>query len=333
MKTTIERLIRREDLSSAECEDALHYIITSDDLINAAAFLVLMKSKGETAQEIYGIANAMKSQMIRVKTTHDVMDIVGTGGDGMHTFNISTASSLIAASCGVKIAKHGNRAVSSLCGSADFLGGLGIDINKTPEQASESIDRDGFAFLFAPNYHPAMAKIAHVRKALSIPTCFNLLGPLLNPASPRYMMIGVFREDILDVISDVLAMFKITNAMVYHGCGTDELTICGLSKAIFISDGRKLSTWINPDDYGFTKKSIEGLKGGSVDVNVNLFRDVLKGNSSVISESLMLNVAFMLMLYGSVKNVEEGLVIAHNALKDGSAEQFIKRLSTAYQHL
>ncbi|HBM15577.1 MAG TPA: anthranilate phosphoribosyltransferase [Lentisphaeria bacterium] len=331
MRKTLQRLIRRENLTSSECEDALHYIINSDDSIKASAFLVLLSAKGETAEEIYGIANVMKSQMIKVKTNHDVMDIVGTGGDGMHTFNISTASALIAASCGIKIAKHGNRAVSSLCGSADFIEGLKIDINKTPDQASESIDRDNFAFLYAPNYHPAMAKIAPVRRALGIPTCFNIIGPLLNPASAKYMMIGVFKEDLLDVMADVLLMFKVRKAIIYHGCGTDELTTCGTSRAIFISDTEKLSTWINPDHYGFKKSSINNLKGGSVDLNVNIFKDTLKGKTSATTDSLLLNAAFMLMLYGSVKNVEDGLIFAHNCIASGTAEQFIKRLSTTYQ--
>jgi len=330
MKKTIERLIRRENLSSSECEDALHYIITSNDHCNASAFLVLLKAKGETSEEIYGIAKAMRDSMVKVETACDVMDIVGTGGDGMHSFNISTASALLAASCGVKIAKHGNRSVSSLCGSADLLEALGIDINKNPQQASESISRDGFVFMYAPNYHPAMAKIAPVRKALGIPTCFNILGPLLNPASAKYMMVGVYKEELLDVIADTLIMFGIKKGLVYHGCGMDELTTAGASKAIQISDTNRLSTWIKSDDFGLKKCSVENLKGGNPNENVKIFKSIFRAEPSATSDSIALNAAYAMLIYGCQKSVEDGLKIAQNSLRDGSAEQFIKRLSTTY---
>lgn len=330
LKKIIEKLIRRENLSSAECEDALYEIIKGADQCKASAFLVLLSAKGETADEIYGIAKAMRHEMIKINIPYPVMDIVGTGGDGMHTVNISTASALLAACCGVKIAKHGNRSVSSLCGSADVLSTLGIDINKTPEEASKSIDKDGFAFLFAPNYHPAMLKIAPIRKALGIPTCFNILGPLLNPAGAEYMMLGVYKEELLDIMADVLIKLGVTKALVYHGQGTDELTTIGIIKAYEIKNGQKLSTRINPYDFGFQKGSINDLKGGNPQENAATLKNVFSGKSSVISDSIILNTAFALKIFGICEAIPDGITIAKNALGNKQAEQFIKRLSTTY---
>lgn len=332
LKDCIDKLIRKENLTSDECVEALKEIISSDNQCCTAAFLVLLKSKGETPDEIYGIAKAMRASMIRVKTSRAVMDIVGTGGDGMNTFNISTASALLAASCGVKIAKHGNRAVSSLCGSADILTALNININQNAQEASESIEKDGFAFLFAPNYHSAMSKIAPVRKALGIPTCFNILGPLLNPACAEYMMLGVYKRELLDIMSDVLIKLGVKKALVYYGAGTDELTTAAVAEAYEITDGKKLSTCINSHDFGFKKCSIENLKGGGPNENAAILQSVFKGESGVISDTIILNAAFALNIYGIAPSVQDGIKIAKKALIDGSAEQFIKRLSTSYQH-
>jgi len=330
LKECIKKLIIRENLSSNECDEALEEIIKGDNPCLAAAFLVLLKAKGETADEIYGIAKAMRNSMIKVRTSSDVIDIVGTGGDGQHTVNISTASALLAASCGIKVAKHGNRSVSSLCGSADVLSALGVDINKNTEEASRAIERDGFAFLFAPNYHPAMAKIASVRKALGIPTCFNILGPLLNPAFARYMMIGVYKRELLEIISDALIKLGVKKALVYHGQGLDELTTAGISEAYEIEDNTKLLTIINPQEYGFNKCSIEDLKGGNPQKNASILKKVFKGECDPISDSIVLNAAFALKIYGISTSVKDGINIAKNALANGFAEQLIKRLSTSY---
>lgn len=330
LKECIEKLIRRENLSSDECKSALDEIIKGDDNCRTAAFLVLLKAKGETADEIYGIAKAMRSSMVKVKTSSDVMDIVGTGGDGRHTVNISTASALLAASCGVKIAKHGNRSVSSICGSADVLSALGIDINKNAQEASKSIEKDSFAFLFAPNYHGVMSKIAPVRKALGVPTCFNILGPLLNPACAKYMMIGVYKRDLLDIISDALIKLGVKKALVYHGQGTDELTTAGISEAYEIENNSKLLTTINPQDYGFDECSIEDLKGGDPQKNALILKKVFKGECDPISDSIVLNAAFALKIYGICPSVKDGIKVAKNALFNGCVEQLIKRLSTSY---
>lgn len=330
LKECIEKLIRRENLSSDECNRALDEIISGNDHCRTAAFLVLLKAKRETSDEIYGIAKAMRNSMVKLNTSYDVMDIVGTGGDGQNTVNISTASAILAASCGVKIAKHGNRSVSSLCGSADVLSALGIDINKNAEEASRAIERDGFAFLFAPKYHSAMSKIAPVRKALGIPTCFNILGPLLNPACAKYMMIGVYKRDLLEIISDALIKLGVKKALVYHGQGMDELTTAGISEAYEIENNSKLLTTINPQDYGFDKCAIEDLKGGDPHENALILKKVFGGMPGPISDSIVLNAAFALKIYGISLSVENGIKVAKNALFNGESQQLIKRLSTAY---
>ncbi len=330
LKRCIEKLIKKDHLSEKESYGALEEIIKGSDNCRTAAFLVLLRAKGETANEIYGIAKAMRDLMIEVKTSCEVMDIVGTGGDGLHTINISTASALLAASCGVKIAKHGNRSISSMCGSADVLSALGIDINKNANEVSSAIERNGFAFMFAPNYHPAMSKIAPVRKALGVPTSFNILGPLLNPACAKYMMVGVYRRDLLEIISDSLIKLGVKKALVYHGQGMDELSTAGIAEAYEIANGEKLLTTINPEDFGFKKCVIEDLKGSSPIENAMILKNVFKGESGAISDSIVLNAAFALKLYGVSKTINNGIKLAKNTLNSGYVEQFIKRLSTDY---
>ena len=208
LKQTIEKLIFREDLTKEESSLAIHEALGDANPFQTAAFLVLMRAKGETVEEIQGVIEAMRSLMVRVPLSCPVLDIVGTGGDGAHTLNISTASAILAASCGVEIAKHGNRSVSSLAGSADVLEAVGVDIHQTPEQIKRCIEEIGIGFMFAPDFHPALKDLKEIRKGLSVRTLFNIIGPLLNPAGAEHLMLGVFSEDLMEIAADLLLRLK-----------------------------------------------------------------------------------------------------------------------------
>src|SRR5579862_9229330 len=205
LKASIETLMRGENLQSIVCQQVLEEML--DPTVNplqVAAFLVLLRTKQETADELSAIVHALRAKMIVVPTDHSVLDIVGTGGDGLNSVNISTGSALLAASCGVKVAKHGNRSVSSLTGSADVLEALGVNIQLTPGQISRSIDEIGIGFCFAPNFHPTANVLRQLRKELNVPTTFNLLGPLLNPANATHLLLGVMDPALLPIMADVL---------------------------------------------------------------------------------------------------------------------------------
>lgn len=223
LKPLIEKLCARTNLSRAEAEAGVRAVIAGVDHCQTAAFLVLLKAKGETPEEIAGMVTAMRSHMLRVETDGPTIDIVGTGGDGFHTVNFSTCASLVVAACGVKVAKHGNRSVSSQCGSADVLEELGIKIAQPPAGVEACLKKAGIAFMFAPSFHPAMKNVVPVRKALGVRTVFNILGPLLNPAAASRMVIGVYAEEIVPLMAHALHALGAEHVMVIHCGGLDEL--------------------------------------------------------------------------------------------------------------
>ena len=227
LTAAIQQLMQRKDLTQTQCQQAITDIMKGANSEQTAAFLVLLHAKPETADELYGIVRAMQAQMIPINVTQPLIDIVGTGGDGAHTVNISTASSLLVASCGVKVAKHGNRAVSSTCGSADFLQAVDIPVNTPADTVQHQLDKTGFTFLFAPNFHPAMKKIKTIRAALGVRTTFNLIGPLLNPVQPDYYLMGVYAERLLETFAEVLYQLNTKRALVVHGNGLDEINCLG----------------------------------------------------------------------------------------------------------
>ena len=235
LKQAIEKLLLRESLSQEESESATREVLSSANSHQIAAFLVLMRAKGETIEELHGAILAMRSAMIRVNIATPVLDIVGTGGDGMHTLNISTASAILAASCGVKVAKHGNRSVSSLAGSADVLEALRVNIHQPPHKIAACVEELGIGFMFAPNFHPALKHIKEVRQNLGTRTLFNILGPLLSPASAGHLMLGVFSEDLLIVVAQLLVRLNQRRSFVFHGCGLDELSCLGPAQVIEVS--------------------------------------------------------------------------------------------------
>ena len=245
MLKTLEKLLVQNDLSEEESKLAMQEIFAGASPYQAASFLMLMRSKGETAEELFGIIEAMRERMVRVPVKSRVLDIVGTGGDGAQTLNISTASAILAASCGVKVAKHGNRSVSSLCGSADVLEALGVNILAPKESLGRSIEELGIAFFFAPEFHPALKQLREVRKGLGTRTLFNIIAPFLNPATPEHFMIGVYSKELLDIAAAVLSRLNTRRSLVFHGSGLDELSCVGVAQAMEVQ-GEKLTPILDP---------------------------------------------------------------------------------------
>ncbi|MFT4551564.1 MAG: anthranilate phosphoribosyltransferase [Chlamydiales bacterium] len=316
---SIEKLIRRKTLSSLEASLSLEEILETADPVKAAAFLVLLRSKGEKACEVEGIVRTMQKHMLKITPKRDVLDIVGTGGDGASTVNISTGAAILGAACGVPIAKHGNRSVSSKCGSGDILESLGVEINMIPELIEKCIEEVGIAFLFAPNYHPAMKVVGPIRKSLGIRTVFNMLGPLLNPCQAPYLMIGVWDESLVSLLADVLSRLNVKRALVFHGCGLDELSPIGPASAILVEGESMQEMHIDPESLGVSPCTLEDLQGGDPSKNRSLLLSVFEGKRGAIADALILNAGVGLWVYGQAESIEAGLQLARQKLEDGTA--------------
>lgn len=307
----LDKLMRGDNLSEAECEDAVFEMADGAEPVRSGAFLALLHQKGETVNELLGFAKALLELMIPFEMQDETLDIVGTGGDGANTVNISTASALLAAACGVKVAKHGNRASSSKCGSADLLESLGFDFEKPT--------RGDFTFLFAPKFHPAMQEIAPVRKKLGIRTVFNLIGPLVNPARPTYTLMGVATNDLLENISSVLLKLGTKRSLVFHGNGLDELSTLGPCDVIEVSKNEKKRYRIDPLELGFRKASLNELEGGEAKENISLLKAALHGKEGAIFDTLVLNAGVAVYIYGKASSIGEGIEMAKQAAKEGKA--------------
>jgi anthranilate phosphoribosyltransferase len=319
LKSSIETLIRRENLTRAICEQTIAEIL--DPAINplqVAAFLVLLRAKHETAEELSAIVNTLRTHMITIPTRHRVLDIVGTGGDGLSSINISTGSALLAASCGIKIAKHGNRSISSLTGSADVLEALGVNIQLTPEQISKSIDKIGIGFCYSPNFHPLTQTLGDHRKQLNVPTTFNILGPLLNPAKAKHIVLGVLNEKLLPVMADVLIQTGSDRSVVVHSMGLDEISCAGPTKIIEIHGNEKSAYTIDPLEFGLTRCTINDLRGGDAKSNAQILLAVFKGKRGPIAETIILNTAVALYVYGLHSSISEAVSHASHHLYSGS---------------
>jgi anthranilate phosphoribosyltransferase len=276
LKNVIEKLLIREDLTQEESQLAIREVLNDGNAHQSAAFLMLLRAKKETVEELLGIIEELQSQMVQVSVSCPTLDIVGTGGDGAHTLNISTASAFLAAKCGVKIAKHGNRSVSSLCGSADVLEALGVNIHQTAEEVARSIEEKNFGFMFAPNFHPAFKSLKEVRRGLNMRTLFNMIGALLNPARAEHLMLGVFSEDILGIASSLVQKLKTRRSFVFHGCGLDELSCVGPSKVIEVTQEGMRAFVLDPADFGLKRCSVEDLRGKDAQYNAAKILDALR---------------------------------------------------------
>jgi anthranilate phosphoribosyltransferase len=291
--------------------------------------LVALRAKGETADEITGCAEAMRAHVLRVRPQRDdLVDTAGTGGDGACTINISTAAALVAAAAGAAVAKHGNRAVSSACGSADVLEALGFTLEQDPDRIARSIDELGFGFLFAPSHHPAMKHAAPVRRELATRTVFNVLGPLTNPADARAQVVGVYSPQLVRTIADVLAALGARRAFVVHGAGgIDELSPVGTNLVAEVVDGEVHERELDPEaELGVPRSSVDELRGGTPAENAAAIRDVFAGADGGRRSAVLLNAAGAIAAAGHAADLREGLELARAAVDSGAAAERLEQL-------
>ena len=292
-----------------------------------AGFLVAIAGRGPTPEEIAGCAGVLQKKRTPIRINRPVLDTCGTGGDGLGTFNISSFSALLAAACGATVAKHGNRAVSSKSGSADFYREIGLVVDLPPSKTERLIEETGFGFLFAPIYHGAMRHAAIPRRELGIKTLMNLLGPLVNPAGASYQLIGVYSDDYVETVARAAHLLGIKRVMVVHGSdGIDELSVSAPSRAITVDeDGTMVEQIINPVDFGMVGHTLSDLAGGDAAANVRIARDLLEGRGNdAIRDSVTLNAAAALVLYGTVKDIQEGVDLVRSALADRKVARFVE---------
>jgi anthranilate phosphoribosyltransferase len=329
MQATLARLLDGYDLTRDEARDAMNTIMSGEATpAQIGGFLVALRLKGETADEIAGCAEAMRAHVLAVHPQRDdLVDTAGTGGDGGRTFNISTAAALVAAAAGAGVAKHGNRAVSSASGSADVLEALGFELELPPERIAESIDTLGFGFLFAPTHHPAMKHAAPVRKELAARTVFNVLGPLTNPAGARAQVVGVYSPDLVKTLAEVLATLGARRAFVVHGAGgIDELSPAGPNLVYEVVDGGIREREIDPLELGIARCAPEVLRGGSPEENAAAIREVFAGGDGGRRDAILLNAAGAIAAGGHAEDLREGLQLARQAVEFGAAAERLEAL-------
>jgi anthranilate phosphoribosyltransferase len=286
-----------------------------------ASFITALRMKGETVDEITGAAKVMREKSLKVITKYDtVLDTCGTGGDKKGTFNVSTAAAFIAAGAGIKVAKHGNRSVSSKSGSADVLEALGIDINADSTKAEYLLNTVGMCFLFAPVYHRAMKYAIGPRREIGIRTIFNMLGPLTNPAGTRYQLIGVYDQKLTDTIARVLQNLGSISACVVHGSdGTDEITMTGTTSVSELRNGRIRSYTFNPEDFGYKLVHADALNGGDANYNASILKDILNGTRGPMRDMTEINGAFALYIAGASADIKDAIGLARNIIDTGKA--------------
>jgi anthranilate phosphoribosyltransferase len=322
IQQALARLLDGHDLSREEAHGVMGSIMSGEVTpAQIAGFLIALRAKGETADEIAGCAEAMRERALPVRPQrNDLVDTAGTGGDGAGTINISTAAALVAAAAGAGVAKHGNRAVSSACGSADVLEALGFDLGLPAERVARSIDELGFGFLFAPTHHPAMRHAAPVRSELAARTVFNLLGPLTNPAGARAQVVGVYAPELVRTIAEVLAQLGATRAFVVHGAGgIDELSPAGPNVVCEVTNGDIRARNIDPQEFGLPRCDAAELRGGSPEENAAAIRAVFAGEEGGRRSAILLNAAGAIAAGGHADDLREGLEVAREAIDSGAA--------------
>ena len=295
--------------------------------IQLSAILASLSSRGETIEEIIGATKAMRKHSIKIKGGEDVIDIVGTGGDGKGTLNISTASAIVVAGAGIKVAKHGNKNISSQSGAANILESLGVNVMMEPQIAQRCLDEIGLCFMMAPVFHPAMKYVMPVRNELGIRTVFNILGPMTNPANVKKQLTGTFSKELLKPMAQTLLSLGTQTAWLVHGKdGTDEISISDLTHVVEIKDGSLNEFVLNPTDYGFKLCAFDALVGGSPNYNASQLELLLKGRTGSYRDSVLLNSAAAIYISGLVKNLNDGISLASKAIDEGKALDKLKRL-------
>ncbi|MBQ7593573.1 MAG: anthranilate phosphoribosyltransferase [Synergistaceae bacterium] len=331
IKEAIVKLVNKADLTYDEAYTVMNEIMTGTTTpTQNAAFLAALSTKSaraETTDEIAGCAAAMREQALRVDTGMDILEIVGTGGDNAHSFNISTTSALVAAAGEVKVAKHGNRAASSQCGTADCLEALGVNIDQSPEKCVELLKKVGMCFFFAQKYHTSMKYVGPIRKELGFRTVFNILGPLTNPASPSMQILGVYDGYLVEPLAQVLVNLGVKRGMVVFGMDKlDEISLSSPTKICEIREGWFKSYVIKPEDFGFETCNKDDLKGGSPKENAEITREILKGKKGHKRNAVLLNAGAALYIAGKAENMKAGVKLAGEIIDSGKALETLNML-------
>ena len=331
IKEAIAILSKKQDLTSEMMEQVMDEIMRNEATdAQKASFLTSLYMKGETIEEITAAARGMRKHCEKFLNDQDVLEIVGTGGDGSNTINISTLSSIVAAAAGIPVAKHGNRAASSKCGTADCLEALGVKIDLEPEQSQKILKEINICFLFAQKYHTAMKYVGGVRKEMGVRTLFNILGPLSNPAGASMQLLGVYSEELVEPLARVLYNLGVKSAMVVYGEDSiDEISLSAPTKVCEFKNGDFKSYEITPEQFGFIRCKKEDLVGGTPEENAKIVWDILNGAQGPKTDAVLLNAGAAIYVAGGADTVEDAIQIAKETIKSGKAkeklEQFIKR--------
>ncbi|MBQ7535202.1 MAG: anthranilate phosphoribosyltransferase [Stomatobaculum sp.] len=331
IKEAIVKIVSKGDLTYDEAYTVMNEIMSGEtSATQNAAFLAALSTKSaraETTDEIAGCAAAMRDHATRVETGMDLFEIVGTGGDNAGSFNISTTSALVAATAGMKVAKHGNRAASSLCGTADCLEALGVNINQSPARCIELLNEVGMCFFFAQKYHTSMKYVGAIRRELGFRTVFNILGPLTNPGSPSMQLLGVYDDYLVEPLAQVLVNLGVRRGMVVYGMDKlDEISVSAPTRICEIRDGWFRSYVIKPEDFGLARCAKEELKGGSPAENADITRAILGGQKGHRRDAVLLNAGAALYIGGKAESMKEGVALAAEILDSGKALETLEKL-------
>lgn len=331
IKEAIVKIVNKEDLTYDEAYSVMNEIMSGETTpTQNAAFLASLSTKSaraETTDEIAGCAAAMRDHATKVETGMDIFEIVGTGGDNAHSFNISTTSAIVAAAGGVKVAKHGNRAASSKCGTADCLEALGVNINQSPKRCVELLKEAGMCFFFAQKYHTSMKYVGAIRKELGFRTVFNILGPLTNPGSPKMQLLGVYDDYLVEPLAQVLVSLGINRGMVVYGMDKlDEISMSAPTKVCEIRDGWFKTYTIAPEDFGFTRCTKEDLVGGTPEENAQITRDILAGAKGPKRDAVLMNAGASLYIAGKADSFKNGISLAAELIDSGKATETLKKI-------
>ena len=333
IQEAIVKIVNKQDLTYQEAYEVMNEIMSGQTTATQnAAFLAALSTKSaraETTDEIAGCAAAMREHAVKVETGMEVFEIVGTGGDGAHSFNISTTSALVAAAGGMKVAKHGNRAASSQCGTADCLEALGVNIQQGPEKCRKLLEKAGMCFFFAQKYHTSMKYVGAIRKELGFRTVFNILGPLTNPSSPKMQLLGVYDEYLVEPLAQVLINLGVRRGMVVYGQDKlDEISLSAPTTVCEFKDGWFKSYTIKPEDFGLTRCQKSDLRGGSPQENAAMTLAILHGEKGPKRDAVLLNAGASLYIGGKADTMGQGVQLAGELLDSGKALQVLEALRT-----
>ena len=331
IKEAIEKIANKEDLTYQEAYTVMNEIMSGEtSQTQNAAFLAALSTKStraETSDEIAGCAAAMREHALKVDIPFPVFEIVGTGGDGAHSFNISTVSALVAAAGGMKVAKHGNRAASSQCGTADCLEALGVNIQQSPARCVELLNEAGMCFFFAQKYHTSMKYVGAIRKELGFRTVFNILGPLTNPGGPKVQLLGVYDEYLVEPLAQVLISLGVERGMVVYGQDKlDEISLSAPTRVCEFKDGWFKSYTVAPEDFGLTRCQKSDLVGGAPEENARIARDILAGAKGPKRDAVLLNAGAALYLGGKAESWKAGIALAAQLIDSGAAAQTLEKV-------